>query len=138
MCPSAEDTCSLWTIPAPTPSTVPLHAQALNTRSSDGETPLDWVLKYGASGLLSGEDLAALVTRLVEGGASASVPAFQEQVRRAGEGYEIRVGTIGFLGFEDAYGRLLDGAAAPLQLHLVVVLRPLRVAPKDSTAIVRS
>ncbi len=54
--------------------------QALNTRSADGQTPLGWLLKHGAAGLLAGDTLVGAATRLLDRGASAVVPCFKEQV----------------------------------------------------------
>ncbi|KXZ57086.1 ANK17 protein [Gonium pectorale] len=55
-------------------------ATVLNTRSKEGETALGWVLKYGAAGLLAGEELLRLVSLLLERGSSPVLPLFREQI----------------------------------------------------------
>ncbi|KXZ51793.1 hypothetical protein GPECTOR_11g236 [Gonium pectorale] len=55
-------------------------AQALNTRSGEGETPLGWALKYGTAGVLAGGELVRLASALLDKGASAVLPLFKEQI----------------------------------------------------------
>ena len=50
-------------------------------QNRQGETVLGWVLKFAASGLLEADRALALCEKLLDLGALASLPAFEEKVR---------------------------------------------------------
>eukprot|EP00798_Chlamydomonas_sp_ICE-L_P013937 gene13937-19871_t len=52
----------------------------VNTRNSEGETVLGWVLKYNAGGLMDNSTTCILVKMLLEKGAMAKIPCFMEAV----------------------------------------------------------
>ena len=58
--------------------------RVLNLQNRSGETVLGWVLKFAASGLLDEATTLRLTKRMLDLGAIATLPAFEERVR-AGE-----------------------------------------------------
>ncbi|KAJ9504727.1 hypothetical protein QJQ45_025822 [Haematococcus lacustris] len=114
------------------PSDPKLASTVLNTRSSDGETALGWVLKYAAGNAIRADLASSLVSLLLGRGASATVPAFKESVPpaalAAASGYtelyqqvlEAAGGEGAVQGIKDGLGRtLMHYAAAKGQLELV-------------------
>ena len=68
--------------PSPDPSSVSQDPAAiLNLQNRSGETTLGWVLKFAASGLLPEPATLKLTKRMLDLGALATLPAFEERVR---------------------------------------------------------